>query len=121
MFAVPISKFYFKFHPFFFIYKINFLASNRFQKGAVPGSLNLPLQSCWTEDGVLLPCDQVDQLNKARGKIVCVVGSSSNNLALKFAEVLLDCNWPRVTILHKGFDVLLKTQILVVPAAVGMC
>lgn len=93
----------------------------RFRKGAVPGSLNLPYQTCWTEDGTLVPCDQVDQLNKTRGKIICVVSSSQNDLGLKFAELLLDWNWPRVCTLHKGFDVLLKTQILVVPAAVGMC
>lgn len=33
----------------------------------------------------------------------------------------LQRNWPRVCTLNRGFDVLLKTQILVVPAAVGMC
>lgn len=63
----------------------------------------------------------MNQFNKARGKIVCVIGSSRNDLGLKFSEILLDHQWPRVCMLHKGFDVLLKTQILVVPAAVGMC
>lgn len=76
---------------------------------------------CWTDDGNLINCDQVEQLGKARGKIMCVIGSSRNDLGLKFAEILLDLQWPRVCTLHKGFDVLLKTQILVVPAAVGMC
>ena len=87
----------------------------------MPGSLNLPYGTCWMEDGNLLPCDQIDVLNKARGKIICVVGSSRNDLGVKFAEILLHCNWPRVCTLHKGFDVLLKTQVLVVPAVHGMC
>lgn len=93
----------------------------RFQNGAVPGSINLPYQTCWTTDGTLIPCEEVEQLDRARGKIVCVIGSSCNDLGLKFSEILLDLQWPRVCTLHKGFDVLLKTQILVVPAAVGMC
>ncbi|EFX79257.1 hypothetical protein DAPPUDRAFT_128574 [Daphnia pulex] len=95
--------------------------ANKFQNGAVPGSINLPYQTCWTTDGTLIPCEQVEQLERARGKIVCVIGSSCNDLGLKFSEILLDLQWPRVCTLHKGFDVLLKTQILVVPAAVGMC
>ncbi|XP_046442794.1 TBC domain-containing protein kinase-like protein [Daphnia pulex] len=95
--------------------------ANKFQNGAVPGSINLPYQTCWTTDGTLIPCEQLEQLDRARGKIVCVIGSSCNDLGLKFSEILLDLQWPRVCTLHKGFDVLLKTQILVVPAAVGMC
>jgi len=89
-------------------------------KGAIPGSLNFPHGVCWTEDR-LLPCEEVEQLNKSRGKIVCVIGSSRNDLAVKLAEILLQCSWPRICTLHKGFDVLLKTNLIVVPAAVGMC
>ena len=95
--------------------------SGRFRRGAVPGSLNLPYSTAWTAEGSLLPCDPVDHLQKSRGKIVCVIGSSRNDLGVKFAEIILELNWVRVCTLHKGFDVLLKTQILVVPAAVGMC
>lgn len=94
---------------------------NRFQNGAIPGSLNFPFQTCWTAEGDLHPSEQLELLNKARGKIVCVLGSSRNDLGLKLAEILLTQQWPRVCILHKGFDVLLRTQILVVPATVGMC
>lgn len=93
----------------------------RFQLGAVPGSLNMPYMTTWTSDNNLVACHQVDQLNRSRGKIVCVISSSRNELGVKFAEMLLQLNWPRLCTLHKGFDVLLKTQILVVPAAVGMC
>ena len=97
------------------------LCVNRFQNGAIPGSLNFPFQTHWSADGDLLPGEQLELLNKARGKIVCVVGSSRNDLGLKFAEILLTQQWQRVCTLHKGFDVLLRTQILVVPATVGMC
>ena len=93
----------------------------RFQRGAVPGSINAAYKTSWTEDGTLFDCDQIEELRKWRGKIVCVIGSSQNELGVKFAEILLDLNWPRICTLHKGFDVLLKTQILVVPAAIGMC
>ena len=64
----------------------------RFQNGAVPGSINLPYQTCWTTDGTLIPCVEVEQLDRARGKIVCVIGSSCNDLGLKFSEILSPSN-----------------------------
>ena len=58
-------------------------------RGTVPGGLNLPYLTAWTDDGTLVACDAVDRLQRWRGRVVCVLGSSRNDLAQRLAEILL--------------------------------
>ena len=63
----------------------------------------------------MLPKELVDKLSNRRGKIVCVVGSGYNNDSLMFAANLLQMNFNRVCVLHKGIEIFRSAGVLCVP------
>lgn len=87
-----------------------------YNRGTVPGSLNIPFQSAFSPEGGLNPCPAVSTLDSSRSLVKVVFGSRGKN-AINFANALLGLGYSRVCVLHKGIDVLRPTGLLIVPPA----
>ncbi|XP_064636191.1 TBC domain-containing protein kinase-like protein [Lineus longissimus] len=86
-----------------------------FQRGAIPGSINIPYVSAFSSDGELVQCPAVQQLNNYRSQVKVIVGSRGKNAA-QFANEMIRLHYTKVCILHKGLDVFRNTGLLTVPS-----
>ena len=91
---------------------------NDFKLGTLPDSVNCPFGNVNNNDDssrVTLPKEVGERLSNRRGKIVCVVGSGYNNESQMFAAKLLEMNFNRVSVLHKGIEIFRSAGVLCVP------
>jgi TBC domain-containing protein kinase-like protein len=60
---------------------------NRYNRGTVPGSLNIPFETAFSPEGDLVACPAVTNLKQNRSKVKVVFGSrgrNASNVSLKF-------------------------------------
>ena len=57
----------------------SFLAQNRYRKGMLPGSINIPFMTAFSPEGELSPCPAVTTLNNRRNQVIVVIGSRGRN------------------------------------------
>ncbi|XP_046853443.1 TBC domain-containing protein kinase-like protein isoform X2 [Xenia sp. Carnegie-2017] len=80
-----------------------------YQKGHLPGSINMPSNQTFSENGTLIPGENSNTLQVSKGKIIIVVGGRANNCP-KFAAELLKSNIQRVCVLDAGGMVTMRTN-----------
>uniref|UniRef100_A0A8C5LHA7 TBC domain-containing protein kinase-like protein n=1 Tax=Leptobrachium leishanense TaxID=445787 RepID=A0A8C5LHA7_9ANUR len=89
--------------------------SEDFNRGHIPGSINLPFGSTFTTEGELAQCPTSAMLQNFKGKVVVVVGHAAKNAA-EFAANLVKLGYPRVCILDGGINKMKLTGLLTVPS-----
>ncbi|NP_001087131.1 TBC1 domain containing kinase L homeolog [Xenopus laevis] len=89
--------------------------SEDFNRGHIPGSINMPFGSAFTTEGDLAPCPASTTLQNFKGKVVVTVGHAAQNAA-KFAVHLVKLAYPRVCILDGGINKMKLTGLLTVPS-----
>lgn len=50
-----------------------------YHKGHLPGSINMPSNQTFSENGTLIPGENSNTLQVSKGKIIIVVGGRANN------------------------------------------
>ena len=55
--------------------------TNRFVRGNIPGSLNIPFNQAFSPEGDLVPCKAVTLIFNHKGRVVVVVGNRGKNAA----------------------------------------
>lgn len=88
----------------------------RYNKGTIPGSINIPFHSAFSPEGDLNPCPAVTTLNNHQQQVKVIAGGRNRN-AVNFANELVRLGYKRVCVLYKGIDVLRNTNILTIPPA----
>ncbi|XP_066429997.1 TBC domain-containing protein kinase-like protein [Eleutherodactylus coqui] len=89
--------------------------SEDFNRGHIPGSINMPYGSAFTADGELVPGPASATLQSFKGKVIVSVGHVSTNAA-EFAAHLVKLGYPRVCILDGGMNKMKPTGLLTVPS-----
>lgn len=119
-----------------------------FNRGAIPGSINMPYTTSFSQDGnSLVQTSELSVLKANVGKIIVVVGNrgdsavkvkttittrkitfkstnrNTSNLTsvryfFQFAEKILRLEFPKVCVLHRGIDIFRSSNILIVPSSV---
>ncbi|XP_063775322.1 TBC domain-containing protein kinase-like protein isoform X2 [Pseudophryne corroboree] len=89
--------------------------SEDFNRGHIPGSINMPFGSAFTTDGELVPGPASATLQSFKGKVIVSVGLVSTNAA-EFAAHLVKLGFPRVCILDGGINKMKPTGLLTVPS-----
>ncbi|XP_073458053.1 TBC domain-containing protein kinase-like protein [Aquarana catesbeiana] len=89
--------------------------SEDFNRGHIPGSINMPFGSAFTADGELVPGLASATLQSFKGKVIVSVGHVSSNAA-EFAAHLVKLGYPRVCILDGGINKMKPTGLLTVPS-----
>ena len=56
-------------------------AFDRYRKGMIPGSINIPFTTAFSPEGELSPCPAVNTLNSRRNQVVVVIGNRGRNAA----------------------------------------
>lgn len=87
-----------------------------FVRGMIPGSINMPYTSAFTDKGDLVATAALDALESSKNLVKVVVDSSGRNCST-FANRLLKLGYSKVCMLHKGMDAIKNTGILVISAA----
>ncbi|XP_041359540.1 TBC domain-containing protein kinase-like protein [Gigantopelta aegis] len=95
---------------------IDVRSQDEYQRGTIPGSINIPFQTAFSPEGELVRSPAVDLLNARKGQVKVIIGNRGRNAA-NFANELIRLGYPRVCVLHKGIDVLRPTGLLTVPPA----
>ncbi|KAM4808871.1 TBC domain-containing protein kinase-like protein isoform 2-T2 [Rhinophrynus dorsalis] len=90
-------------------------ASEDFNRGHIPGSINMPFGSAFTTEGELVPCPASATLQSFKGKVIVSVGNVAQNAA-EFAAHLVKLGYPRVCILDGGINKMKLTGLLTVPS-----
>ena len=92
--------------------------AEEFKLGTLPGAVNIPADSAFTETGMLASQAELVETARRKGKIIAVVGSAKDRAAVEFAERLLQLQCPRLVTLHAGVEVFRHSAgVLVVPHA----
>ena len=91
--------------------------AEEFKLGTLPGAINVPADSAFTENGMLASHADTVEAARRRGKIIAVVGSCKDKAAVEFAERLLQLQCARLVTLHAGVEVFRSAGVLVVPNA----
>ncbi|XP_075056911.1 TBC domain-containing protein kinase-like protein isoform X2 [Mixophyes fleayi] len=89
--------------------------SEDFNRGHIPGSINMSFGSAFTADGELVPGPVSGTLQSFKGKVIVSVGLVSTNTA-EFAAHLVKLGYPRVCILDGGINKMKPTGLLTVPS-----
>ncbi|KAM8940080.1 TBC domain-containing protein kinase-like protein [Pelodytes ibericus] len=87
--------------------------SEDFNRGHIPGSMNMPFGSAFTVEGDLVQCPVSATLQSFKGKVVVIVGHVATNAA-EFAAYLVKLGYPRVCILDGGINKMKLTGLLTV-------
>ena len=51
----------------------------RYNRGHLPGSINMPSNQTFSESNELVPCDAATTLKASKAKIIIVLGGRANN------------------------------------------
>ena len=89
-----------------------------FKLGSLPDSINIPSQGAFDPDTgeLLIKTEALDSARHKKSKVLCIVGSSTQNDEAKiFAESLLKLNFYRICYLHNGIEIFRTLNILCVP------
>ncbi|XP_075464644.1 TBC domain-containing protein kinase-like protein isoform X2 [Ascaphus truei] len=89
--------------------------SEDFNRGHIPGSINMPFGSAFTVEKELVQCPASATLQSFKGKVVVMVGHVVQNAA-EFAAHLVKMGYPRVCILDGGINKMKLTGLLTVPS-----
>uniref|UniRef100_A0A915JL41 Rhodanese domain-containing protein n=1 Tax=Romanomermis culicivorax TaxID=13658 RepID=A0A915JL41_ROMCU len=101
--------------PSFDVLCVDIRLFEEFAKGAFPYSINLPHNLLFIDGKFSLSNVACDKLKNHKSKLICVIGSNADDRrSLETAEHLMRNGYSRVTILHKGIDVLRQLQALTV-------
>ncbi|MFT7807634.1 TBC domain-containing protein kinase-like protein [Arapaima gigas] len=97
------------------ILAVDIRSSEDFNRGHVPGSINIPYSSAFGLDGELVQCPASSMLQSFRGRVIVVI-SHAMTRAATFAAHLVRVNYPRVCILDGGINKMKPTGLLTVPS-----
>ncbi|XP_078532731.1 TBC domain-containing protein kinase-like protein isoform X1 [Lissotriton helveticus] len=89
--------------------------SEDFNRGHIPGSINIPYGSAFNAEGELVQCPSTATLQSFRGRVIVVVGNVAPNTA-EFAGHLVRVGYPRICILDGGINKIRPTGLLTVPS-----
>ncbi|CAH1778018.1 unnamed protein product [Owenia fusiformis] len=93
---------------------IDIRSPEEYQRGTVPGSVNIPHTTSFSVEGTLNPTPQVNTLNAHRLQVKVIIGSQGNT-SLNFGNKLVALGYSKVCVLHRGIEALRPTGLLVVP------
>ncbi|KAM4707587.1 TBC domain-containing protein kinase-like protein isoform 2-T2 [Discoglossus pictus] len=94
---------------------VDIRSSEDFNRGHIPGSINVPFGSAFTMEGDLLQGPASATLQSLKGKVIVIVGHVMLNAA-EFAAHLVKLGYPRVCILDGGINKMKLTGLLTVPS-----
>ncbi|XP_026524440.1 TBC domain-containing protein kinase-like protein isoform X1 [Notechis scutatus] len=89
--------------------------SDDFNRGHIPGSINIPFGSAFTAEGEFIQCPATSTLQSFKGRVVVIVGHVSKNAA-QFTAHLVKNKYPRICILDGGINKIKPTGLLTVPS-----
>ncbi|XP_069487029.1 TBC domain-containing protein kinase-like protein isoform X1 [Ambystoma mexicanum] len=89
--------------------------SEDFNRGHIPGSINIPFGSAFTAERELVQCPATAMLQSFKGRVIVVVGHVTQNIA-EFAGHLVKVGYPRICILDGGINKIRPTGLLTVPS-----
>ena len=87
-------------------------SEEEFKTGTLPGAINLPAESSFEDPTAEIPNPSLRpslssiKLISSRGNRIIVVAGKDTRSGQAFAERLLSLGYPKLTILHGGFDLL---------------
>ncbi|KAJ8281072.1 hypothetical protein GJAV_G00063180 [Gymnothorax javanicus] len=96
------------------ILALDIRSSEDFNRGHVPGSINIPYSTASGPDGELVQ-GAVTSLQGYRGRVIVVISHVMKNAGL-FTANLVKANYPRVCILDGGINKMKPTGLLTVPS-----
>lgn len=88
---------------------------NEFMKGALPSSVHASPDKVFDSKNRLVDGSFQRKLNQNRSLVKVVIGNRNYEETVNFANKLIDNNYTRVCMLHKGIEVFQTTGILRVP------
>ncbi|XP_028932290.1 TBC domain-containing protein kinase-like protein [Ornithorhynchus anatinus] len=89
--------------------------SEDFNRGHIPGSINIPFSSALAAEGELPQGPATATLHNYRGKVIVIVGHVAKHTAA-FSAHLVKHRYPRVCILDGGINKIKPTGLLTVPS-----
>nr|XP_039266398.1 TBC domain-containing protein kinase-like protein [Styela clava] len=88
---------------------------DEFHRAAIPGSHNIPYQTCKNPDGSLNKSLQGFQtIDQFKPRLIIVVGNKQSREDAKFASLLVNGGYRGVLVLHQGIDVFKPTGLLTI-------
>uniref|UniRef100_A0A914UHY9 TBC domain-containing protein kinase-like protein n=1 Tax=Plectus sambesii TaxID=2011161 RepID=A0A914UHY9_9BILA len=100
--------------PFSTVLPLDVRPSEEFNRGAIPGSVNIPFVSSTSPFEVPSGAAGDALLRAKNSSVICVVGGSRMAQAKTFAQKLVEAGFVGVCVLDKGVDVLKHTSLLTV-------
>ncbi|XP_030643926.1 TBC domain-containing protein kinase-like protein [Chanos chanos] len=98
------------------ILAVDIRGSEDFNRGHIPGSINIPYSSAFGPDGELVQCPATTTtLAGFRGRVIVIISNVMKNAAT-FAAHLVRVNYPRVCVLDGGMNKMKSTGLLTVPS-----
>uniref|UniRef100_A0AAR2JJS8 TBC domain-containing protein kinase-like protein n=1 Tax=Pygocentrus nattereri TaxID=42514 RepID=A0AAR2JJS8_PYGNA len=97
------------------IVAVDIRSSEDFNRGHIPGSINVPYSSVFGPDGEMLQSPGTNALTSYKGRVIVVLSNIMKNAAT-FAAHLVKVNYPRVCVLDGGMNKMKPTGLLTVPS-----
>ncbi|KAL6487829.1 hypothetical protein MHYP_G00044550 [Metynnis hypsauchen] len=97
------------------IVAVDIRSSEDFNRGHIPGSINVPYSSVFGPDGEVLQSPGTNTLTGYKGRVIVVLSNIMKNAAT-FAAHLVKLNYPRVCVLDGGMNKMKPTGLLTVPS-----
>ncbi|XP_064191246.1 TBC domain-containing protein kinase-like protein [Anguilla rostrata] len=97
------------------ILALDIRSSEDFNRGHVPGSINIPCSTTSGPDGELVQTAVTSTLLGFRGRVIVVISHVMKNASM-FTAHLVKANYPRVCILDGGINKMKPTGLLTVPS-----
>ncbi|XP_043917233.1 TBC domain-containing protein kinase-like protein isoform X2 [Protopterus annectens] len=94
---------------------VDIRSSEDFNRGHIPGSINIPFSSAFSPEGELIQCSASATLQSFRGRAIVIAGYAMNS-SVSFAAYLVKQKYPRVCILDGGINKIKPTGLLTVPS-----
>lgn len=94
---------------------VDIRSSEDFNRGHIPGSINIPFISAFSPEGELIQCSAAATLQSFRGRAIVIAGYAMNS-TVSFAAYLVKQKYPRVCILDGGINKIKPTGLLTVPS-----
>jgi len=95
---------------------IDIRPAEQFRLGTLPEAINVPSDTAFNDNEMLTSNTETIDAARRKGRIIAVVGSEKDHGdTLKFAERLLQLQYPRLVTLHTGVEVFRGAGVLVVP------
>ena len=94
---------------------IDIRSSDEYMKAALPSSVNISYEQAFDNQNRIIDNRLQNLLDQHRSLIKVVIGNKNHKQTVDFANNLIQNNYTRVCLLHKGIDVFKTTGMVYVP------